>query len=37
MDATLYRADGTKEAIQPENGTDFKLEELYRLPRLQCD
>ena len=35
MDATLYRADGTKENIQPANGTDFKIEELYGL--IGCD
>lgn len=35
MDATLYRADGTKENIQPANGTDFKIEEIYNL--LGCD
>lgn len=35
MDATLYRADGTQENIQPANGTDFKLEELYGL--IGCD
>lgn len=34
MDATLYRADGTQENIQPENGTDFKLQQLY--PLLGC-
>ena len=26
--ATLIKADGTWAEIQPENGTDFKLEEL---------
>lgn len=35
MDATLLRADGTKEDIQPTNGIDFKSEELYKL--LGCD
>jgi hypothetical protein len=35
MDATLYRADGTQENIQPANGTDFKIEELYGL--IGCD
>jgi len=35
MDATLYRADGTKENIQPANGTDFTLEEICTL--LDCD
>lgn len=35
MDATLYRADGTQENIQPANGTNFKLEELYSL--IGCD
>lgn len=35
MDAILYRADGTKEVVTPENGTDFKIEELYR--HLNCD
>lgn len=35
MDATLYRADGTQENIQPANGTDFKIEEIYAV--LNCD
>jgi hypothetical protein len=35
MDATLLRADGTKEDIQPANGTDFTFDELY--PVLGCD
>lgn len=26
--ATLLKSDGTKQEIQPKNGTDFKLEEL---------
>lgn len=26
--ATLIKADGTKKTIQPQNGTDFSLEEL---------
>ena len=28
--ATLIKADGTKETIQPQNGTDFSLEELQK-------
>lgn len=32
--ARLYKTDGTSCQITPENGTDFKLEELYRL--LNC-
>nr|DAF67738.1 MAG TPA: protein of unknown function DUF3846 [Caudoviricetes sp.] len=28
--ATLIKADGTKQEIQPKNGTDFKLEELQK-------
>lgn len=35
MDATLYRANGTQENIQPANGTDFQIEEIYTL--LGCD
>lgn len=35
MDATLYRANGTQENIQPANGTDFQIEEIYTL--LDCD
>lgn len=26
--ATLLKSDGTRKEIQPQNGTDFKLEEL---------
>lgn len=29
--ATIYRADGTKEDVQPKNGKDFKLEELQEI------
>lgn len=28
--ATLIKADGTKKTIQPQNGTDFSLEELQK-------
>lgn len=28
--ATLIKADGTKKEIQPQNGTDFSLEELQK-------
>lgn len=28
--ATLLKSDGTKQEIQPKNGTDFKLEELQK-------
>lgn len=27
----LYRSDGTELFVEPENGTDFSLQELYRL------
>lgn len=29
--ATLMRANGTSELVQPKNGTDFQLDELYKL------
>lgn len=35
MDATLYRADGTQENIQPANDTDFQLDEMCKI--LKCD
>jgi hypothetical protein len=33
--ATLYKTDGTTVEVQPENGSDFQLGELYRL--IGCD
>ena len=35
MNATLYTTDGGVRPVTPENGKDFKLEELYKL--LKCD
>lgn len=29
--ATIYKADGTTEEIQPKNGKDFKLDELQEI------
>lgn len=29
--ATLYRTDGTTEPVEPKNGKDFKLNELYKI------
>jgi hypothetical protein len=31
MNATLLKTDGSSTPVKPENGTDFKLEELYKL------
>ena len=33
--ATVYKTDGTSQEVQPENGKDFKLEELYKLVECQ--
>lgn len=33
--ATLIKTDGTRLDVQPENGTDFSLDELYKM--LDCD
>ena len=35
MSATLYRADGSREEIEAENGRDFTAAEIYKL--LGCD
>ena len=35
MNALFIKADGKLEFIEPENGTDFSLEELYE--KLNCD
>jgi len=33
--ATLYKHDGTTKTVEPENGKNFRLPELYRL--LECN
>jgi len=33
--ATLYTTDGKQREVQPKNGTDFQLDELYKL--LGCE